>query len=136
VSSEYDPQTSSEDVARLREMTDRMIEALTSPPYVEAMRAVRASPEDDRLAEAERRLSPDALRDLGVPIPEGMRISSRYFEKGLPEPVEVGDFGEQGGELPEDLTTALAFGGCTCGGSHVGPLGLGPTVCGGAGVVF
>jgi hypothetical protein len=67
-----------------------MIEALTAPAYVEALRAVRAAPEEMRLVEASRRLSPDALRDLGVPIPPGMRITSRYFERGFPT-VELGD---------------------------------------------
>lgn len=38
-----------------------------------------------------RRLTPDALRAQGVPLPAGMRISSRYFEKGL-RPFEVGEY--------------------------------------------
>jgi hypothetical protein len=135
MASQSQPPVGDEEVAKLRRMTDEMIAALTSPPYVEAMRAVRAAPEDERLDEAAKRLSPEALRDLGVPIPDGMRISSRYFEKGFSEPVELGDI-EKGSDGGDDLSTALAFGGCTCGGSHVGPFGIGPTVCGGAGVVF
>jgi hypothetical protein len=73
-----------------------MIEALTDPRYVEAVRAVRAAPDEERLVEATRRLSPDALRRLGVPIPDGMRISSRYFEPGLPGEVELGDASPSG----------------------------------------
>lgn len=74
----------------LREVTSKMIDAITSPAYVDAMRAVKSAPEDKRLDEALRRLTPDALRAQGVPLPPGMRISSRYFEPGLP-PLEVGD---------------------------------------------
>jgi hypothetical protein len=74
-----------------RRMTGRMIEALSDPRYVEAVRAVRAAPDEARLVEATRRLSPDGLREQGVPIPPGMRISSRYFEPGFPDVVELGD---------------------------------------------
>jgi hypothetical protein len=76
---------------RLREITNRMVDAVTSPQFIEAMRAVRAAPEDRRLVEASRRLAPDALRAAGVPLPNGVRISSRYFEQGR-EPVECGDW--------------------------------------------
>jgi hypothetical protein len=79
------------DVDRLREMTAQMIEALTAPAYVEAVRAVKETPVEQRLVEASRRLSPDGLRELGVPIPPGMRISSRYFERDFPSTVELGD---------------------------------------------
>jgi hypothetical protein len=76
---------------RLREQTDRMIDALTDPTYIEAVRVVRSAPDGERLTEATRQLSPDGLRRAGVPIPDGMRISSRYFEPGLPGEVELGD---------------------------------------------
>jgi hypothetical protein len=79
------------DPKALRNETDRMIDAITDPRYVEAVRAVRRAPDDERLAEATRQLSPDGLRRQGVPIPEGMRLSSRYFEPGLPSEVELGD---------------------------------------------
>ncbi len=84
---------------RLREITAKMVDAISSPAYVEAMRAVKAAPEGQRLAEAMRRLTPDVLRAQGVPLPEGMRISSRYFEKGY-SPIDVG-------ELPEGQRNIL-----------------------------
>lgn len=132
MSTESDSPTPSDDLVALRKTTDDMIDALTSPAYVEAMRKLRAAPDDKRLDEATRRLSPDGLRELGVPIPEGMRISSRYFEPGFAEPVELGDSEFGGGT--EDLTVVDAFAACTCGGTVVPPFG--PTVCGGAGVKF
>jgi hypothetical protein len=121
-------------VVEMRRMTDEMIAALTSPFYVEAMRQIMSASDEDRLNEASRRLSPEGLKEMGVPIPPGMRISSRYFEKGMAEMAEFGDIGEEGGESTNDLTLA-AIGGCTCGGSRVPPF-VGPVVCGGAGVVF
>ena len=116
----------------MRKMTDEMIAALTSPVYVEAMREIMAAPDEDRLNQASRRLSPEGLKEMGVPIPPGMRISSRYFEKG--KMAEFGDIGEPDAESTGDLKTA-AIGGCTCGGSRVPP-GIGPIVCGGGGIVF
>lgn len=77
----------------LRKTTQDLIKALTSKPYVDALLAVRKAPEDARLMEASRRLNPDALRKLGVPLAPDMRITSRYFETGFPDAidVEVGD---------------------------------------------
>src|SRR5712691_6327551 len=81
------------DPAKLSEITNKMVQAVTHPSFIEAMRAVLGSPDDQRLAEASQRLSPDALRSAGVPLPTDMRISSRYFEQGY-SPVEVGDMPE------------------------------------------
>ncbi|HEX2653625.1 MAG TPA: hypothetical protein VHN11_08240 [Xanthobacteraceae bacterium] len=93
------------DRAVLRKTTDDLIEALTAPAYVEAMLAVRSAPEEHRLEEASRRLSPDALRKLGVPLPPDMRISSRYFETGFPDSidVELGDPPQGGLNLINEL---------------------------------
>lgn len=91
------------DPVRLRKITDEMVEALTSQPFVEAMRAVRSAPPDQRLVEASRRLTPAALRAQGVKLPTDMRISSRYFEAGLPAGIDVGDY--PGGRM--NLVNAL-----------------------------
>jgi hypothetical protein len=79
------------DPAKLREITDQMVDAISSPAYVDAMRAIKAAPEENRLEEAMRLLTPEALIAQGVPLPPGMRISSRYFEAGF-DSIEVGEF--------------------------------------------
>jgi len=48
-------------------------------------------PEERRIDEAAKRLTPDALRRAGVALPEGARISSRYFEEGETFSIELGD---------------------------------------------
>ncbi|SFV37033.1 hypothetical protein [Hyphomicrobium facile] len=89
---EQDDEATSEEVkARLRDETQSIIDALTAPAYVAALRAVKAAPVEKRLLEATKRLTPEALRREGVNLPEGMRISSRYFESDLPKPLELGD---------------------------------------------
>jgi hypothetical protein len=93
---EFDPD-------KLRETIDAMVEAVTAPAFVEAVRAVRTSPEDQRLAEGARRLSPDALRAQGVPLPPDMRITTRYFEPGQPGTVA---FGEHAGDAIAALNEA------------------------------
>ena len=153
------------DAAQLRAQTDQMIDALTDPRYIEAVRAVRSSPDESRLAEAAKNLSPDALRELGVPIPAGMRISSRYFEPDLPGEVELGDVDEGSGiagslnkaapglldrlrreepELFKNLTIPTSDPGgikfaakhCACGGAPVPRVPFNPVVCGGTGVTL
>lgn len=110
------------DPERLRGEINQMIDALTSPPFVEAMRAIRAVPVSQRLAEGAKRLDPTVLREQGVPLPSNMRISSRYFDDELPEPVEVGDLPAASKQASPEMNMA---GGCCCGG--------GATVCGGCG---
>jgi len=78
------------DPDRLKSITSDMVEALTSPAYVEAMRVLKSTSNEKRLSEAMRRLNPDALRAEGVKLPEGMRISSRYFEPAF-KPIELSD---------------------------------------------
>ncbi len=156
--------------AHLRDETQKIIDAMISPAYVAALRAVKAAPLEKRLQEASKRLTPDALRKQGVKLPENMRISSRYFESGMPQPLSLGDSASEGkanvlvellkknpelldelraNNLPafdallmsdesmagggDDLTMA-AFGGCTCGGTHIPIPPFTSTACGGAGV--
>src|SRR5436190_12331991 len=89
------------DVQRLREISSAMIEAVTSPAFVEALRTVRSAPSDQRLAEGSRRLSPDALRAQGVPLPADMRITTRYFEADQPGIIEFGEAGSMVNSLNE-----------------------------------
>ncbi|TLX05681.1 hypothetical protein [Rhizobium sp. MHM7A] len=126
-----------------------MLEALTHPAYVAAMKEVRDTPIDKRLARGALLLTPRSLREKGVPLPEKMRISSRYFEEGLPDYVEYGDLKDGGAnvitglaaaqpdlldrlriENPALLKQLLSSGpgimaGCCCGGAA--------TACGGCG---
>jgi len=89
------------DVQRLREISNAMVEAVTSPAFVEALRTVRSAPQDQRLAEGSRRLSPDALRAQGVPLPADMRITTRYFEADQPGIIEFGEAGSVVNSLNE-----------------------------------
>jgi len=116
------------DVNHLRKITDEMIVAITSPPFVEAMRKLRNTPENKRLAEGARLLQPDALRAAGVPLPKDMRISSRYFEPGNKSSFVVGDLSPIKGMENSGVfgnIGPLGIGGCACGG--------GLSFCGGAG---
>src|SRR4051794_41098048 len=72
------------DVKKLQKITDGMIAAISSPAFVDAMKKLKATPAEKRLEKGAALLSPEALRKKGVKLPAGMRISSRYFEEGLP----------------------------------------------------
>lgn len=107
----------------LKAHTDKIIAAITSPAYVEAMKKLRGTPSEMRRALAEKILTPDALRAAGVPLPAGMRISSRYFQSDFPESIELGDMNIRPNMETPDGAQPAWF--CGCGGA-VG-------VCGGAG---
>lgn len=122
------------DVDRLRIITSEIIVALISPPFVEAMRTMRSTPEHERLRVAAQILSTEALRSKGVPLPADMRITSRYFETGV-QTIEVSDSPEVGQRplakaVRDEGGSGVAnprprWGGCAFGG--------GASVCGGAG---
>jgi hypothetical protein len=80
------------DAARLRESTNRLVSFLTSPEFLEQTRWVFEAPEQERLSAASQRLSVDALRGLGLDLPEGFRMSSRYFEADWPAAIELGNY--------------------------------------------
>ena len=79
------------DSESLRKESDKILRSLTSPQFLEQLEEVRRTPPDRRIAEATRRLTPEALRKAGVDLPEGVRLSSRYFEEGEDFNIELGE---------------------------------------------
>jgi hypothetical protein len=115
------------DAGHLTKITNDLIQAISSAPFVAAMKTLKATPPEQRLQIASSTLSPAALQAAGVQFPEGMRITSRYFEPGSPDIIEVTDDGavlRNVNLLPQQAGVAGAWG-CACGGAA--------TVCGGAG---
>ncbi len=94
------------DVERLKKITGELIDAITSPEFIEQVRMVRTAPENERLAEASRRLSVDALRAAGVKLPTDMRVSNRYFEESFGTPIEFGDYPNSRPNIINELNKA------------------------------
>jgi len=114
------------DVKQLKKITDELIAAISSPPFVAAMKKIKQTPMDKRLAYASRHLTPAVLARAGVKLPKGMRVTSRYFEPGSPDIIEVTDHGAS--LLRVSTMPGVGAAGawaCACGGAA--------TVCGGAG---
>ena len=85
---------------RLRKMTDEIIEAITSDEFMRRMNQLKTAPLEERLETARGLLSVDGLRQAGVDLPEGMRVSSRYFEEN------VGTFEFGNSDVVAELQTA------------------------------
>jgi hypothetical protein len=110
------------DAVKLKQITNEMIDAISHPAYVAAMNTMKITPMDERLSVASKILTPAALKAKGVPLPEGMRISSRYFEPGNPIVIKIDELGAR---IARSDVGPVAAWGCACGGAA--------TVCGGAG---
>jgi hypothetical protein len=110
------------DPGKLKQLTDEMITAISHPAFVAAMNKMKKTPMDQRLSVASKILTPAALKAKGVPLPEGMRISSRYFEPGIPTVIKIDELGAR---VARHDPGPVAAWGCACGGAA--------TVCGGAG---
>lgn len=83
------------DSNELRRITDQVLTVLTDTRFLEQMQAVNSAPPNRRLAEASKRLTPKALSEIGIRIPENVRLSSRYFDDQANAEVELADV--QGG---------------------------------------
>lgn len=65
---------------RLSEQMRRLGEIVVHPEFARAMNEVARAREEERLEEALRLASPEALAARGIPIPRELRVATRYFE--------------------------------------------------------
>ncbi|MFC8314185.1 hypothetical protein ACFUEJ_11245 [Gordonia sp. NPDC057258] len=119
---------------KVKKEMDEMVEMITHPEFVSAMKKMKEAPPEERRALAKDVLSVDALKDAGVVMPPGMRVTTRYFEPGKPDVLEIDPLGKpREFKLPREIAKNIAknpgdlvaWGGCACGG--------GASFCGGAG---
>ena len=69
------------DRERLAAVTSNVIETITSPEFIEKMRAAREKASDsDGMTVVSKLLSLDGLRRAGAEIPDDFRLTSRMFE--------------------------------------------------------
>ncbi|MGJ8736984.1 hypothetical protein [Zobellia laminariae] len=120
------------DAKKVREEMDAMIEMISHPAFVDAMKTMKKTPISKRRQLGKKILSIDHLKSKGVKVPKGMRVTTRYFESGRPGIIELLPNGKiRGSRFPrfpigDKLDPGkVAWGGCACGGAA--------TVCGGAG---
>jgi len=79
------------DLEDLQRRSDEIMRLVSSPEFLAQVRAVVDAEPEERLTEAASRLTPSALREAGVPVPDTTRISSRYFEEGRGDEVVFTD---------------------------------------------
>jgi hypothetical protein len=75
----------------LKESVNELLKSVTSPEFLAQLEDVRRIPRERRIDEATKRLTPSAMRQAGIKLPDGIRISSRYFEEGDDFTIELGD---------------------------------------------
>ncbi len=118
------------DRKKVKKEMDALIEMITHPAFVAAMKEMKETPVAARRKLAKDVLAVDALRNAGVTMPRGMRVTTRYFEPGKTEAIQVSPDGRLSTiKLPKELVIRggglVSWGGCACGG--------GLSFCGGAG---
>jgi hypothetical protein len=101
------------DRERLTRVTSEMIQAMTSPEFVERVRSARdAADKGAGMEVAAQLLSVEELRRSGVDVPDDFRMTSRVFEdleRGTR--IVVSDIPTVG-----DFDPTVAWGGCAGGG--------------------
>jgi len=76
----------------LKTKTDEIVELVTSEEFLERVNEVLQSPKEKQVTLASETLTPEALHEAGLKLPEKIRISSRYFEEGANESTFLGEF--------------------------------------------
>lgn len=71
------------DIEALRAQTEQNCQLMTSARFLATWQDVVMGPNRERCERGKMRLNPDALRASGIDVPEGLRISSRYFERSF-----------------------------------------------------
>ena len=66
-----------EDLERQSELLKQVV---LTPQFQESLKELKSLPEDQRFDFVQREMSPNALRDKGVPVPDDIRITTRVFE--------------------------------------------------------
>lgn len=114
---------------KVRKEMDAMIEMISHPEFVASMKAMKETPLKKRKEFGEQNLTVDALKAKGVKLPDGMRVTTRYFEPNKPDIIEITPEGKiirtKNPKFPLGEGGNVAWGGCACGG--------GLSFCGGAG---
>lgn len=114
------------DAKELKEQLDKVVALWTHPEMIKVLQTVAQAPAKDREELVRRMANVPALKRRGVPVPEGLKVTTRYFfedEGG----VYTGSFESSDGKLPKFLAAQknIRLAGCCCGG--------GATFCGGCG---
>ena len=111
------------DPKKVRQEMETMIEMITHPAFVDAMKTMKASTPKRRIELGKELLTVKALSSSGVKIPDGMRLTTRYFEPGKPEVLEFTPDGKvrltKSPKSPKFPNRGgdIAYGGCACGGA-------------------
>lgn len=102
----------------LRAESDLIIRAVANPKFIERVNAVLSAPPAKQFGLASKTLSPKALVEAGIRVPEGVRVSSRYFEEPGGKAREIGSIGRprirpgQGPLIPTSGTAGWSV--CVC----------------------
>ncbi|WEL22682.1 hypothetical protein HBNXHr_2643 [Halorhabdus sp. BNX81] len=73
------------------EKLQEVVSVVTSEAYLDQLEKVRQAPPEERMEAGARYLTPSALREAGVEVPEDMRISSRLFDDQIGKETEFGN---------------------------------------------
>jgi hypothetical protein len=74
---------------QLAEFGKALSEVASHPEFTRMLREIERAPEAERVAKATQLASVDELAKRGVPIPDGFRLTTRFFEN--PEAAVRGD---------------------------------------------
>jgi hypothetical protein len=102
----------------IREASEALIRVVTSPQYLTVAAEINSMPPDERHQATMELMTVEGLRSRGLQVPDGLRISPRWFEPPeaglLAESAEVLAHGATNPNDPSGGTTCVSVGEIVC----------------------
>jgi len=80
----------------LEDQIQRLSQVASHPAVIAAIKELGELPEGERLNAAREIATPQALQERGVPLPDGFRVTTRYFEEPgtqIQNQIKLGEMG-------------------------------------------
>jgi hypothetical protein len=69
-----------ENLEKIKDMTERLNEVVTHPEFINIIHKIESTPLGERMEFVSKHVTPTALTEKGIPMPEGFRITTRVFD--------------------------------------------------------
>lgn len=90
-------------INHIRKAGENLGTVFSHPAFMNLIQEMQKLPPNERENYAKVHFTPQKLKELGVPLPDAFRITTRYFEDPLSEAIQGRKIGEGGFSVDNDL---------------------------------
>ena len=103
------------DPAEIARITNEVTAVVTHPAFLQMMEKIQSLPEPERQKEAEKVAQVRTLQQHGIPLPTGLRVSTRWFENPASAQLKVPDpSAVASSDFQQETTICVSVGAIVC----------------------